>query len=221
MVRDGYKMTELGELPEDWDIKPIKEIVQNKKGAIKIGPFGSQLKLEDMVSKGIKVYGQENVIKKDLRLGNRYISNAKYESLKTCTIFPNDLVMTMMGTIGKCIVFPDEFEMGVMDSHLLRIQPDDALANTSYLIHVLEKYDRVEGQIKRKSQGGIMSGLSSTIIKDIQIPLPPLPEQKRIAEFLSAADKRIEKEESYRNKLLQIKKGLMQDLLTGRVRVTV
>jgi len=56
-------------------------------------------------------------------------------------------------------------------------------------------------------------------IKEFQIPLPPLPEQRRIAEILTAADQRIEKEETYRDKLLQLKKVLMQDLLTGKVRI--
>lgn len=54
---------------------------------------------------------------------------------------------------------------------------------------------------------------------NILIPLPPLLEQQRIAEILSQIDNTIEKEEAYRQKLERIKKGLMEDLLTGRVRV--
>jgi type I restriction enzyme S subunit len=51
------------------------------------------------------------------------------------------------------------------------------------------------------------------------IPLPPLPEQQRIAEILSQIDKTIEKEEQYKEKLKRLKQGLMGDLLTGKVRV--
>ncbi len=50
-------------------------------------------------------------------------------------------------------------------------------------------------------------------------PLPPFPEQQRIAEILSQIDNTIEKEEAYKQKLERIKKGLMEDLLTGKVRV--
>jgi type I restriction enzyme S subunit len=55
--------------------------------------------------------------------------------------------------------------------------------------------------------------------QEFQIPLPPLPEQHHIAEILTTIDTYIEKEQTYLNKLQQIKKGLMQDLLTGKVRV--
>jgi type I restriction enzyme S subunit len=58
-------------------------------------------------------------------------------------------------------------------------------------------------------------------VKSLKIPIPSLSEQNRIAEILAVFDERLEKEEAYLNKILQIKKGLMQDLLTGRVRVKV
>ena len=61
--------------------------------------------------------------------------------------------------------------------------------------------------------------LSRENIKSIQIPLPPLPEQKRIASILSQIDEVIEKEQKYKEKLERIKRGLMEDLLTGKVRV--
>ena len=61
--------------------------------------------------------------------------------------------------------------------------------------------------------------LSRENIKSIQIPLPPLPEQKRIASVLSQIDEAIEKEQKYKEKLERIKRGLMEDLLTGKVRV--
>jgi len=61
--------------------------------------------------------------------------------------------------------------------------------------------------------------LSRENIKSIQIPLPPLPEQHRIASLLSQIDEAIEKEQKYKEKLERIKKGLMEDLLMGKVRV--
>jgi type I restriction enzyme S subunit len=215
-----FKDSPLGRVPKMWKVEKIKDVVQNKKGSIKIGPFGSQLKLEDLVKKGFKVYGQENIINKNFQNGDRYLTHEKYNSLKSCTIFPGDLVITMMGTIGKCMIFPDEFNIGIMDSHLLRIQPDKSILITHYLALIFENYQEIQKQIGRLSQGGIMSGLSSAIIKEINIPLPPIPEQHHIAEILTATDTYIEKEQTYLNKLQQIKKGLMQDLLTGKVRVT-
>lgn len=56
-------------------------------------------------------------------------------------------------------------------------------------------------------------------ISSYEIPLPPLPEQHQISEILSSLDSKIQTEKSYKEKLKIIKKGLMQDLLTGKVRV--
>ena len=61
--------------------------------------------------------------------------------------------------------------------------------------------------------------MTQSIVYKIQIPLPPLPEQHRIASILSQIDEAIEKEQEYKEKLERIKKGLMEDLLTGKVRV--
>lgn len=69
------------------------------------------------------------------------------------------------------------------------------------------------------SQGSTFEAISSRELKNYSIPLPPLTEQQRIAEILSQIDNVIEKEQAYRQKLERIKKGLMEDLLTGKVRV--
>lgn len=75
--------------------------------------------------------------------------------------------------------------------------------------------------LQKMSTGTTIDYLSREKFENLQIPLPSLPEQQQIVEILTAADERIEKEELYLGKLLQLKKGLMQDLLTGRVRVKV
>jgi type I restriction enzyme, S subunit len=60
----------LGDIPEGWGVKKLGHLLDYKKG-IKIGPFGSQLTLDEMVDSGYKVYGQENVINNDFELGKR------------------------------------------------------------------------------------------------------------------------------------------------------
>ena len=77
-----YKDSEvhsLGQLPFAWRIKQVRFLLRDGSEGIKIGPFGSALKLEDMVESGVFVYGQENVIKKDFTLGKRRISLGKFK----------------------------------------------------------------------------------------------------------------------------------------------
>jgi type I restriction enzyme S subunit len=73
--------------------------------------------------------------------------------------------------------------------------------------------------ISRYISGTTRQKLNQSVMRNILIPLPPLSEQKRIAEILSQIDQAIEKEEKYKQKLERLKKGLMEDLLTGKVRV--
>jgi type I restriction enzyme S subunit len=192
----------------------IEHLAAPHKGAIKIGPFGSQLKKSEMVLYGVKVYGQENVILDDFTIGERRISANKFEMLKSCELNESDVLVTMMGTIGKCAVFPSDAERGIMDSHLLRIQPDPALATSEFLALTLTAETVVLPQIRRLSHGSIMSGLSSNIVRRLEIPLPSVSEQQRIVEILGTVDQVIRSTEHLIAKLEQVKQGLLHDLLT-------
>jgi type I restriction enzyme S subunit len=192
----------------------IEDIAASHPGAIKIGPFGSQLKKEDLSEFGYKVYGQENIIANDFSLGKRRIDNSKFLSLKSCRLYPGDLVITMMGTIGKCTVFPDNAEVGIMDSHLLRIQVNTEIADKKFMALVIAAEEVVGRQISQMSHGSIMSGLSSSIVRRLRVPLPPLNEQQYIVEILDTIDEEIAHTSSIIAKLKQIKAGLLHDLLT-------
>lgn len=212
-MRAGYKQTKLGEIPEDWEVVNVDDFILNKKGAMKIGPFGSSLKKDTMISSGIKVYGQENIFEKNMSYGERYISHTHYEKLKSCELFAGDFIISMMGTIGKCMVVPEGIEKGIMDSHLLRLQLDLRKVQTSYLSQLFSS-KLVLNQVKKLSHGGIMAGLSSKIIKQIIFSLPPLPEQQKIAHILSTVDEKIDLIAQQISETQALKKGLMQRLLT-------
>ncbi len=192
----------------------IREIALLHPGAIKIGPFGSQLKKEDLSRVGYKVYGQENIIAGDFSIGTRRIDSTKFSVLSSCRLFPGDLVLTMMGTIGKCAIFPKDAEVGIMDSHLLRIQVNPEIANSRFIAMMIAAEEVVGRQIERLSHGSIMSGLSSTIVQRLQIPLPPLTEQYRIVDILDTVDTQIQRTEQLIAKLKLQKTGLLQSLLT-------
>lgn len=198
----------------NYPLVPIKEIVFPQPNAIKIGPFGSQLKKEDLSREGYKVYGQENVIANDFLVGDRRISESKFLSLSSCRLFPGDLVLTMMGTIGKCAIFPVDAEIGIMDSHLLRIQTDPCIMNAKFLAIIISAEKMVGRQIERMSHGSIMSGLSSSIVRRLKVPLPPLLEQDRITNILDAIDEQIQYAERIIAKLKLQRESLLHKLLT-------
>ena len=107
----------LGEVPEHWEVCKLRRKLRTPDG-IKIGPFGSQLKLEQMSPSGYKVYGQANVIARDFARGTKFVNQEKFDELSACEVLPGDLLVTMMGTSGRCTHVPEDTAMGIMDSHL-------------------------------------------------------------------------------------------------------
>lgn len=209
---EGMKHTEVGIIPNDWNASDITKVIDKANG-IKIGPFGSQLKKELLTNSGYKVYGQENVYDKSMEVGDRYISKEHFKKLNSCQIKAGDFLISMMGTIGKCMIVPEKFEAGIMDSHLIRLRLDKEKLNSELLLHFFSS-QVLNNQVKKFSVGGIMDGLSSKIVKQIQLPLPPTKaEQIAIATALNEADALINQFEQLLTKKQNIKTGVMQELL--------
>jgi len=217
-VPPGYRKTDVGVIPEEWNLVLLPEVVIRGTDSIRIGPFGSSLKKEYLTKEGYKVFGQENVFTNDMVIGDRYIDTALFRKLRSYEILPEDFLISMMGTVGQCIVAPKGIEPGIMDSHLLRLRLNQEKILPKFLLQIFESWLILE-QTKRLSVGGIMEGLSSTIIRHIKIPLPPLPEQRAIAAALSDADALITSLDTLIEKKRAIKQAAMQQLLTGRTRL--
>lgn len=212
------KETEIGPVPERWEVVKLESIVIDEKGAIKIGPFGSQLKKTELSRSGIRVYGQENLIKRDFALGNRFIDGVKFESLKKFEIKPLDVLVTMMGTVGHSAVFPEDASRGIIDSHLIRIRVKRKEVEPMFLKTIFEA-DTVRQEIEAQGHGVIMKGLNTTIIKNLLIPVPPRTEQREIVHILSSADGKIGAEENLKSSLQTLFKTMSHHLMTGKVRV--
>lgn len=110
----------LGNVPEGWEVKPIKHLLLPKKGAIKTGPFGSQLTSSDMFSGEIKVYNQRTVLDNDFDAGLNYISLEKFNDLQAFEVFPGDVLVTTRGTIGRTALAPQGIERGILHPCLMR-----------------------------------------------------------------------------------------------------
>ena len=203
-----------------WVECPITEVL--KAGGIKIGPFGSQLKKEMLLSDGLyRVYGQENVYEHDFSLGDRYLTRDHFNRLSSCEILPGDFVMSTMGTIGKCAIVPPSIQRGIMDSHLIRLRFDDKKIRPDYMLQLFsDQYHYLSDQTARLAVGGIMDGLSVGIVSRLNVVYPEsLEEQRRIIETLSDVDTLITDLQKLIRKKQDIRQGTMQMLVTGKKRL--
>lgn len=180
----------LGEIPKHWLLIRVKYLQKKGKDGLRIGPFGSSLKLEIMVDEGYKVYGQENVIKSDFSVGKRIIDENKFGELREYEIKGGDVVVTTMGTTGKSAIVPNNIQIGIMDSHLIRIRLRENIQPFFFSILINNSY-YVENQIRIEGKGTIMAGLNSNIIKTLLLAFPSFTEQCKIMEYLSYNEQQV------------------------------
>jgi len=221
MKDSGYEC--LGEIPEHWETKRVKHIVKRHKNAIKTGPFGSQLKNSDMSKSAVKVYNQRSVIDKDFSSGNKFVTIEKYHKLKDFEIFPGDILLTTRGTIGKCAIFPDDAEKGILHPCLIRIQVDEDIILREYIIWYIEDSAMFQESVTFESNATTIDVIYSETLKEVVVPIPPLREQKEIIEYLKIQNKNISKAciklEKQVSLLNEYRNTIISNTVTGKIDV--
>jgi type I restriction enzyme S subunit len=202
-----FKDSPLGRIPEEWEVVRLGEV-----GKIVTGSTPPTINPE--------YYGDvyQFITPEDIQ-ENKYInSTQRYLSPKGFKIQreipPNCVCVVCIGsTIGKVALTTSYCST---NQQINTIIPNELLYfETLYYLLLFYAQD----QLKIEAGLQALPIVNKKKFSNILIPLPPLPEQQRIAEILSQIDNTIEKEEAYKQKLEHIKKGLMEDLLTGKVRV--
>lgn len=173
--------SELPELPEKWVWTNVESLAQVIPHAIKAGPFGSALKKAFYVPQGYKIYGQEQVIRNDPYYGNYFIDKDRFETLKSCQVKPGDVLISLVGTIGKVLILPDDIEHGIINPRLVKFSLDERIVNSKFIKIYLES-TAVRHFFSIASHGGTMDILNLTILKKLPISLPPLEEQNRLVD---------------------------------------
>jgi type I restriction enzyme S subunit len=181
----------LGQVPEHWEVMPLKRAVANRVGAIKTGPFGSQLLSSEMIEGEMKVYNQRSVIDKDFVSGENYITREKYKELEAFTSYPGDVLVTTRGTIGKCAILPDDAELGILHPCLLRVQPHKRKLLAEYLSLVIQDSFLLQTQLFLLSNATTIDVIYSETMKKMIIPLPSLEEQREIIQFIKKESSQI------------------------------
>jgi len=217
-VKPGYKLTEVGVIPEDWSAEAIDSLGGSHAPAIKAGPFGSSLKKDSYVSIGFKVYGQEQVIRGDIFYGDYFIPIKKYNELETCTVKSGDILLSLVGTVGKLLAVPENAPKGIINPRLIRFSFDHKKVDSCFFKNLFES-TYIQALLDSSAQGGTMSILNASMLRQIRLPLPPLPEQTAIATTLSDVDALISSLDALISKKKQIKQGTMQELLSGKRRL--
>lgn len=204
----------------EWRYSTLSKFVADKKFAIVDGPFGSQMKVQDFVEQGIPIVEMEHLKNKFLEPDklDRYITHKKFEELIRSSVFPDDIIISKTGSLGYISIVPSSIEKALITSRLAKITLDKKKANISFVFQCLTRLREIE-YWQRTAQGGTMLILSIANISHAPIPDISIYEQKEIADILDTMDNDIERLEQILYKYNMIKHGMMQALLTGKIRL--
>jgi len=206
--------------PSGWAKVFVDEVALDENSAIRMGPFGSHLKKHELVNSGIRVLWIENVVNNqfEYKIG-KFITKEKFQQLSGFRVKPNDILVTMMGTIGRTCIIPNDIGTAIISSHLLKISLDPRLCNSKFLELTLRGNPFVIKQMEKTHRGSVMKGLNTKIIKNLFFLLPPLNEQKRIVskieELFSKIDSTKQLLEHTKLQLEQYRHSLPKSLFEG------
>lgn len=182
----------IGKIPKNWGTSPIKYIC--KPNSIKIGPFGSALANKTFANEKYNVYGQANLVSGNFSATKNTVTKKTFNDLRNYEVLPDDICVSMMGTIGKCRIVPLGIKQGIMDSHLIKLRVKNEVILPEFFLYV---YDKDLGgvcfkQMQYEKTGSIMDGLNTSIVKRLYVTLPPIEEQHCISDYLDTKCARID-----------------------------
>ena len=215
-----FKDSPLGVIPQSWEVVKLEEVCLPKEG-MRRGPFGGAIKKEYFVDKGYQVYEQRNAIYDDFTTARYFINEEKYEELKAFKVVAYDFIISCSGTIGKIAKVPNDFKEGVINQALLRLRLKSNTIDDDFFLQQF-RFEPFQNKITDSTQGGAMKNLvGMSEFRKSLIVLPKIKEQKTIAQILTLVDNKLDVLSEKKNHYQELKQGLMQQLLTGKIRVNI
>ncbi|MFJ6172148.1 restriction endonuclease subunit S [Curtobacterium sp. NPDC092190] len=205
-------------LPSGWSISRLEDLLAPVQPAMRSGPFGSALLKHELVASGVPLLGIDNVrTDKFVAEYRRFVTPAKAAELSRYRVFPDDVMITIMGTVGRTCLVPHDVRQALSSKHVWTMTFDQG-AYLPYLVMTqLNHAPWALTQLRKDEQGGIMGAIRSDTLKSLLVPVPPIAEQQRITATLRAIDDKVDDEAARLDKLCLLKDGLVGALLSGHV----
>ncbi|MEH6922662.1 restriction endonuclease subunit S [Bacillus altitudinis] len=211
-----FKKTEIGEIPEEWEVLLFNDVLGFVGSGITPKGGSTVYQLE-----GIPFIRSQNVYPDGLRLDDiAFISEVIHEKMNRSKVQEQDVLLNITGaSIGRCTYVPIGFGEANVNQHVCILRSNGKI-NYKYLAYFLNS-SLGQRQIFSEQAGQTREGLNYQQIRSFRISVPPIAEQEKIASIIESFNQKANNERKKLNTLKYLKKGLMQSLLTGKVRVNV
>jgi len=205
----------------DWKAVRLGDIADpNRRWSFTGGPFGSNLKASDYTASGVRVIQLQNIGDGEFRNDSEiYTSPQKANDLLSCNIYPGEILLSKMGDpVARACLIPPLHDRYLMCSDGIRLAVDTKRFN-AYFIHVVINAPTFRAIAVSAATGSTRKRIGLATLRDLELHCPPLVQQTDVATILMEMSAEIAALEGKLTKARQIKQGMMQELLTGRIRL--
>lgn len=216
-----FKDSPIGKIPESWEVKTLDELKLDKNGIVD-GPFGSNLKTEHYRTEGIPIM-QSGFVTSNRFFAKKYlyVDQNKFDEQKRSAIQGGDILMAKIGAnCGTCAIVPKSHPVSILAGNSMKLTFNPKKILNEYVLFNLHLWGEI-GSLDRIKTETAQPALNITSLKKAKIAVPNIEEQQKIINLINTIDKNIILKIKRYEQIAQLKKGLMQDLLTGKVRVKV
>jgi type I restriction enzyme S subunit len=209
-----HRSSEIGEIPREWRVVEISKIA-----SVKTGPFGSSLHERDYVDDGTPIITVEHLGERGvLHVNLPMVSKEDRKRLSVYSLEEGDIVFSRVGSVDRNARISNAEQGWLFSGRLLRLRRLEDSVNTQYLSYLFRS-EPFKQRVRTVAVGQTMASLNTRILGNVLIVLPYMEEQAAIATILSDIDAEIAALEAKLAKARQVKQGMMQELLTGRIRL--
>ncbi len=194
---------------KNWEKKKLSDIC----GFVR-GPFGGSLKKNIFKPNGYAVYEQQHAIYDQFDDVRYFIDESKFNEMKRFELNSGDLIMSCSVTMGKIAIVPENIKKGIINQALLKLSPSKKVSTV--FLKLWMQSESFQDSLKEYSGGAAIQNVASVaILKQIEIPLPSLPEQQRIVAIIDEAFAAIAKAKANAEQNLKNAKELFESYLQG------
>jgi type I restriction enzyme S subunit len=212
---EQFKDSPLGKIPRGWEVRRLLDLVQPGSivtyGVVQPGPE---------VEHGILFVRGGDFPKGHVVLDRlRTISSEVHATYRRTRLSGGEVLVSLVGQPGSCAVVPPELVGANIARQVALIRPSESLSPSFLCAYISSS--RGQGALLADTLGSVQKVVNLRDLKELMIPLPRYIEQQIITDFLSNSQAQVVSEQRALDKLRSLKQGLMDDLLTGRVRVNL
>ena len=168
-----------------WPIRKVGDLLDEDRGGTRCGPFGSALHKEDYVKDGIPVWGIDNVLpNRFVEEGSLFIPDWKYRELTSYSVEEGDILISRAGTVGRMCVARPRRSPSIIGTNLIRVRANRSVLVPDYLTTLFTFFASRLRSLRANVEEEAYSFMKTGVLREIEIPLPPLTVQEKFLDAL-------------------------------------